>query len=175
MAPSIGSAWILNYRPGRTRITLLSNMSPVSASFIIQHITYQIFLLLLALWPCCQPSVSGKKGTKLVLSRLSCRSLLSFPLSYSLRHLLSFCAFPPWSGADVLRTHSSFRFYWGFLPSFPLEWKHCMKQYKSSCVGDTQRRHDRTTSLPLYSTKLSTHTRFVALCHIPRLWSMCNK
>ncbi len=151
------------------QITLLSNMSPVSASFIIQHITYQIFLLLLALRPCCQPSESEKRHkARFISPQLPFTALFS-----SLRHLLSFCAFPPRSGADVLRTRNSSRFYWGFFAFFSSR----MKTLHEAVQKQLCWRHTKTT---LRASERQNHItpvilkqnclQSVALCHAARLW-----
>lgn len=166
--------WNLKYRPGRTQITLLSNMSPVSASFIIQHITFQIFLLLLALRPCCQPSVSEKKKPQSSFYLASTAVHSSVFLSHTLSATCYLSVLFPHGEGRCLKNSQFFSFLLRFfLPPFPLEWKHCMKLYKSSCVGDTQRLHcvqTRNDTTPLYSTKLSTYS--VALCHFTQLWCM---
>lgn len=130
-------------------------MSPVSASFIIQHITYQIFLLLLALRPCCQPSVSEKKGTKLVLSRLSCRSQLCFPLSAT----CSLSVLSPTERGRCLKNFQFFSFLLRFFCLLFLSNENTAWSCTKAAVLETHKdyteseRHDRITSFPLYSSK----------------------
>lgn len=141
---------------------MLSNMSPVSASFIIQHITYQIFLLLLALRPCCQPSVSGEKRHKarfispqLPFTALFSSLILSPPLAL-------FLCFSPMERGRCLKNSQFFSFLLSFFAFFSSRMKTLHEAVqKQLCWRHTKTtlratRQDRTTSLPLYSTELST-------------------
>lgn len=130
-------------------------MSPVSASFIIQHITYQIFLLLLALRPCCQPSVSEKKAQSsfyLASAAVHSSVFLSPPLAL-------FLCFSPTERGRCLKNLQFFSFLLRFFCLLFLSNENTAWSCTKAAVLETHKdyteseRHDRITSLPLYSSK----------------------
>lgn len=125
-------------------------MSPVLASFIIQHITYQIFLLLLALRPCCQPSVSEKKAQSsfyLASAAVHSSVFLSPPLAL-------FLCFSPTERGRCLKNLQFFSFLLRFFAFFSsrmktlheavqkqLCWRHTKTTLRASDTTESHRSH----------------------------------